>query len=128
MIVKKRENIKHTPQHVNWGNGTSTRLLTQADKVGYSVTDTYVNPNSSSLLEYKNHLESCYCVAGYGEVTDSVTGEKFSIKPGTIYCLDNHEEHILTAGKDGMRLICVFIPALQGWETHNLNGELASSY
>ena len=53
MIIRQLEKIKNTELDVNWGNGLSRRLLLENDRMGYSITDTIVDPNSESLLEYK---------------------------------------------------------------------------
>jgi hypothetical protein len=70
-----------TAKTVDWGNGLSRRFLLEADGLGYTVTDTIVRGGTSSRLEYKRHLETCYCIAGRGEVIDS-SGKKYSIEPG----------------------------------------------
>jgi L-ectoine synthase len=106
---------------VLWGNGTSRRLLVESDGVGYTVTDTVIWAGTSSRLEYRNHLESCYCVAGSGVVIDA-DGISHTIKPGTIYSLNEHDAHYLNASPyEDLRLICMFTPALRGDEVHSLD-------
>ncbi|WP_299963923.1 ectoine synthase [uncultured Roseobacter sp.] len=121
MIINSLENIAETERDVPWGNGNSRRLLIQKDNMGYSLTDTVINAGTESLLEYKNHLEACYCIEGEGEVVDTTTGETHKITPGTMYALDKHEAHWLKASKT-MRLVCVFNPPLRGDERHSLGG------
>lgn len=121
MIINSLDNISETERDVAWGNGQSRRLLIQKDNMGYSLTDTVINAGTSSLLEYKNHLEACYCIEGEGEVVDAATGETHKIVPGTMYALDKHEAHWLKADKT-MRLVCVFNPPLKGDERHSLGG------
>ena len=70
---------------------------------------------------YKNHIESVYCVGGEGEVENVATGEVVPLSDGTLYCLDDHDKHILRATTD-LRLICVFTPALIGPELHDEDG------
>jgi L-ectoine synthase len=85
------------------------------------VTDTIVWAGTSSPLQYKNHLEACYCIAGSGWVIDA-EGNEFPITPGTIYALDKHDPHHLVASPDeDLRLVCVFTPALHGHEAHDLS-------
>jgi L-ectoine synthase len=116
MIVRKDSEV--VP--VEWGNGTSRRFLTASDGMGYSVTDTIVRAGTRSRLEYKNHLEACYCIAGSGMVIDS-DGTEHQIVPGTIYALDKNDPHDLIASPhEDLRLVCVFTPALQGSERHDL--------
>lgn len=127
MIVRDLEKIEGTERDVFWGNGQSRRFLIESDGLGYSVTDTVINAGTSSLLEYKNHLETCYCIEGEGEVETVSNGNVYPLKPGTIYALNNHDKHYLRANTD-MRLVCVFTPALLGNESHNLNGSESSHY
>ena len=126
MIINSLNEIAETDRDVDWGNGKSRRLLIEKDQMGYSLTDTVINAGSSSLLEYKNHLEACYCIEGEGEVVDAETGEVHAITPGTMYALDKHDKHWLKASKT-MRLVCVFNPPLKGHERHSLSCE-SSAY
>ena len=64
MLIRKLDEVKT----VEWGNGLSRRFLLEADGMGYTVTDTIVKAGTKSLLEYKNHLEACYCIEGSGSV------------------------------------------------------------
>ena len=66
MLIRKLEDVKT----VEWGNGLSRRFLLEADGMGYTVTDTIVHAGTKSLLEYKNHLEACYCIEGRGSVIE----------------------------------------------------------
>ena len=78
MIIRKLDEVKT----VEWGNGLSRRFLLEADGMGYTVTDTIVNAGTKSLLEYKNHLEACYCIEGKGSVIE-MDGTEHVIEPGT---------------------------------------------
>lgn len=112
---------------VDWGNGTSHRLLTEADGMGFTVCHTVVRAGSESLLEYRNHLEACYCIAGEGEVED-MAGNRFPIRPGDIYVLDKHDKHYLRGGVADLVLVSVFNPPLKGTERHRLDGVDGSAY
>src|ERR1700743_2121718 len=79
MIIRKLDEVKT----VEWGNGLSRRFLLEADGLGYTVTDTIVTKGTTSRLEYKNHLESCYCIEGSGKVIE-LDGTVHEIVPGTI--------------------------------------------
>ncbi len=127
MIVRSLEQIQNSERDVFWGNGQSRRFLIDADGMGYSVTDTVIDAGTCSLLEYKNHLETCYCIEGEGEVETVIGGKVFPIKPGTMYALDQNDQHYLRAHTT-MRLVCVFTPALLGNETHNLTSGQSSHY
>lgn len=68
------------------------------------------------------HYETNYCIAGAGEVFDVATGKTHPIAVGTVYALNQHDEHILRALKGDLHLVCVFNPPLAGTETHNAHG------
>jgi L-ectoine synthase len=121
MIIRKLDEL----EGVEWGNGLSRRFLTLRDGMNYTVTDTIVRAGTSSALEYRNHLEACYCIAGSGKVIDSA-GDEHIIEPGTLYALDKHDPHQLVASDhEDLRLVCVFSPALVGDEAHDLSGEFS---
>lgn len=115
MIIRRLGDLDGTERDVDWGNGRSRRFLLASDGMGYSLTDTIVDAGTSSLLEYRRHLEACYCIEGEGEVEQD--GVVHPIVPGTMYALDRHEAHVLRA-TTRMRLVCVFSPALEGRESH----------
>lgn len=126
MKVTKLQDIVKSEREIEWGNGKSRRFLIEKDGMGYTLTDTTVNKGTESLLEYKNHMEACYCVEGEGEV-ETTDGVVYPIEVGTMYALDRHDKHYLRA-KTTMRLVCVFSPALKGNESHKLNSSDSSSY
>lgn len=124
MIIRHLDSVRT----VDWGNGLSRRFLLEADGMGYSVTDTTVRAGTSSPLQYRNHLEACYCIAGKGEVVDAA-GTSHAIEPGTLYALDQHDAHHLVASPEAdLRLVCVFAPALRGDERHRLDAPEHSHY
>lgn len=125
MIIKNLTEIENSNRNINWGNGLSRRLLLEEDYMGYTITDTIVYEGTESFLEYKNHLEACYCIEGEGEV--EIKGQIYVIKPGVLYALDKHDAHILRA-KTNLRLICVFNPPLKGEEKHSLQEGKHSHY
>lgn len=124
MIVRHLDDVRT----VDWGNGVSRRFLLAADDVGYTLTDTIVHAGSKSPLQYRNHLEACYCISGTGEVIDE-QGNSHTIVPGVMYALNEHDAHWLIADPEAdLRLVCVFTPALQGDETHHLDQDAHSAY
>jgi L-ectoine synthase len=127
MIVRDIEEIQGSERDIAWGNGQSRRFLVECDGMGYSVTDTIINAGTCSLLEYKNHMETCYCIEGEGEVETVSDGKVYSVKPGIIYALDKNDKHYLRATTQ-MRLVCVFAPALLGPECHLLSDNQSSCY
>jgi len=123
MIIRKLDDILGKAGDVKGPGWNSRRLLLRSDGMGYSVSDTLITAGAEMTLEYKNHLEICYCISGHGEIVDHGTGETHSLQPGTIYALNNHDRHTLRAFTiEDMRLICVFNPALDGNEVHTEDG------
>lgn len=113
---------------VEWGSGTSHRLVTEGDKMGYAIARTLVRAGTESKLEYRNHLESCYCISGSGNVEDT-NGNVHEITPGTVYVLDNHDPHYLRASEhEDMELLSIFNPPITGDEKHTLSPDGFSSY
>ena len=128
MYVRNLSALHRTERDVDWGNGKSYRLLIEQDGMGYGVCHTIVRAGTESLLEYRNHLEACYCIDGEGEVED-MDGNVYPIRPGDMYVLDKHDRHYLRGGKDrDLILVSVFNPPLKGDERHNLGSEYGSSY
>ncbi|MEU4584502.1 ectoine synthase [Kitasatospora aureofaciens] len=124
MIIRKLDEVRS----VDWGNGLSRRFLTESDGLGYTVTDTIVRAGTKSRLEYRRHLEACYCIEGSGEVVDTA-GDSHPITPGTLYALNEHDAHWLVASPhEDLRLVCMFTPALRGDEVHNLESPEFSQY
>ncbi|NIA70419.1 ectoine synthase [Pelagibius litoralis] len=128
MFVRSLRDVEATDFHVDWGNGTSHRLLTEKDGMGYTVCHTVVRAGSESLLQYRNHLEACYCIDGEGEVED-MNGNVYPIKQGDIYVLDQNDRHYLRSGKNkDLVLVSVFNPPLRGTEKHDLTKQNGSAY
>lgn len=122
MIVKTLNDILNTRDHVKGAAFESRRILLARDGLGYSFHDTICKKGSEQVLEYKNHIEANYCIAGEGEVENVATGEVHPLAPGTLYVLDKHDRHIIRATKSDLRFICIFTPALTGHETHDKDG------
>ncbi|WP_229397650.1 ectoine synthase [Micromonospora okii] len=124
MIIRELDEVTT----VEWGNGLSRRFLLESDGMGYSVTDTTVRAGTMARLEYRRHLEACYCIEGEGSVIDQA-GNTYPLRPGVLYALDKHDPHCLVASPHSdLRLVCVFSPALRGDEQHRIDPEGFSQY
>jgi len=97
--------------------------------MGFTVCHTVVRAGTKSQLEYRRHLEACYCLAGRGTVATADGSASYDLRPGVLYALDEHDAHFLIAdpGAD-LELISVFSPALRGDERHNLSADGFSQY
>ncbi len=123
MIIKKLNEVSGTDQEVDGGNWVSRRLVLARDGMGYSVHDTIIRAGTETHIHYQNHLEAVYCIEGQGEVETIADGKVWPIEAGTLYALDEHDEHWLRANKGvDMRMVCVFNPPLTGREVHDESG------
>ncbi|UXI03615.1 ectoine synthase [Photobacterium sp. TY1-4] len=123
MIVRTLEECRQSERRVVAENWESTRMLLKDDNMGFSFHITTIFKNTDTHIHYKNHLESVYCVSGRGEIETLADGKVYPIEPGTLYILDQNDEHQLRAYKDeDMVMACVFNPPLTGQEVHDKNG------
>ena len=126
MKIVSAKQISGTAHDVNWGNGTSRRMIVEADGMGYSVHYTVTFRDTSSKLKYDNHLESCYVLSGTGTV--EAHGVVHPLQPGDMYVLDQHDEHTISADPEqDLVTLCVFNPPCKGTENHKLGSD-ASGY
>lgn len=121
MIVRSLDACLGTDREVDAETWTSRRLLLAGDKMGFSLHDTLIKPGTTTRMCYRNHLEAVYCIAGTGSIELIATGETFPITAGTMYALDQHDEHILRADTE-LRMVCVFNPPVVGTEVHDATG------
>jgi L-ectoine synthase len=121
MIVKKLEQLVDSEHEIDTPNWTSRRLLLERDGMGFSLHDTLIKAGTETPMCYRNHLEAVYCIEGDGEVETVADGQIYPLSAGSVYALDQHDEHILRANTQ-MRMICVFNPPLTGREVHDETG------
>lgn len=123
MIVRKLSDVVGTDKEVKGGNWTSRRLLLAGDRMGFSLHDTIIHAGTTTHIRYDNHLEAVYCIEGHGKIEDLGTGETHRLEAGTVYALDEHDDHLLTADEDSrLRMVCVFNPPVVGPEVHDEHG------
>lgn len=123
MIVRQKADVVGTDVDASGSGWSSLRMLTKLDGMGFSLNETVCKAGSVLELEYKNHLEACYCTSGSATLTDLKSGAVYRIEPGTMYALDQNDRHRVEvdAGQD-LLLISVFNPALTGTEVHGPDG------
>jgi L-ectoine synthase len=125
MIIRSKEESVT----VDWGNGLSHRILLASDGMGFALAETLVSAGTTSALEYRNHLEACYCISGSGEIVSADGGTSARLRPGVLYALNDHDPHYLIADPDSdLRLISVFNPPIHGNERHRLTDSGFSAY
>ncbi len=121
MIVRTLDRARDSDRRVASANWESTRLLLKADGMGFSFHITTIYAGTETRMCYLNHLESVYCMAGTGEIETIADGTVYPLQPGTLYALDQHDEHIVRAQTD-LHCACVFTPPLHGKEVHDERG------
>ncbi|AJD49496.1 L-ectoine synthase [Alcanivorax sp. S71-1-4] len=126
MIVRTLEETRNTDRAVRAENGNweSVRLSLKDDGMGFSFHITTIFAGTETHIWYQNHFETVYCISGEGEVETLDDGKIWPIKPGTVYILNKHDNHLLRAKTD-MQLACAFNPPLHGKEQHDENGVYA---
>ena len=123
MIVRTlAEIIDDAERHARGPGWESRRIILKRDGMGHSLHDTVVKEGTELHLQYKHHFETNYCISGEGEVVDVKSGRVHKIVPGTLYALDQHDEHVVRATRGDLRLVCVFTPPLSGRERHREDG------
>lgn len=124
MIVRTLEEIIGTERevHAENGNWVSRRFVLNDEAAGFSFHETIIKAGTETHIWYKHHIEAVYCVAGDGEIEDLKTAEVHPIKDGTLYLLNDNDEHLLRGGSVDMRLICAFNPPVTGREMHDEDG------
>lgn len=122
MIVRTLKDCEASERRVVSQNWESTRMLLKDDKMGFSFHITTIYANTETHIWYKNHLESVYCMSGNGEIETLADGKIYKIEPGTLYILDQNDDHMLRGGSEDMKMACVFNPPLSGKEVHDADG------
>ncbi len=122
MIVTALTDILGTDRDVSGPGWNSRRLLLASDGLGFSMTDTLIKKGAVLELEYKHHMEACYCIAGKGKIEHLNDGTIHQLKPFLLYALDKNDRHQVQAIGGDMRLVCVFNPPLTGQEVHGPDG------
>ena len=121
MIVRSLDEVTGTERDVAGVGWRSRRILLRDDGMGFSLHDTVVEAGAELEMEYRHHLEACYCLEGEAEIEELASGQRHAIGPGVLYALNNHDRHVVRVRRT-LRLVCVFNPPLAGAETHDSTG------
>lgn len=121
MQVIHRSALEGTDRDAGAEGWSSLRLLVRSDGMGFSLNETLIHEGAELQLHYKHHVEACYILEGRGEVEVLETGVIYPLEKGTLYCPDDHKKHIVRCFEQ-IRLIAVFLPALEGDEVHDADG------
>ncbi|OGT73250.1 MAG: L-ectoine synthase [Gammaproteobacteria bacterium RIFCSPLOWO2_02_FULL_57_10] len=121
MIVRTLKDCENSQRCVRAENWKSVRMLLAEDNMGFSFHITTIYANTETRMHYQQHLESVYCISGNGQIHSLEDDKVYKVLPGTLYILDKHDRHVLTAEQD-LILACVFNPPLLGTEVHDAEG------
>src|SRR6266704_1421190 len=125
MIVRTRDDLVEGKGKSRYKHWSSLRFLHEEDGMGVTLTDAILEAGMDEIFWYKNHLEAVYCLEGEGILEDLSNGRLYTIKPGTLYALNQHDRHRLKV-KTRMRVVCTLVPPLVGGETHDQHGSYAA--
>jgi L-ectoine synthase len=124
MIVRALDEVIGSDDDVHGEGWNSRRLLLARHGMGFSLHDTLIPAGAELTLWYKHHLEAVYCIEGEGELESRETGQRWPIRPGVVYALDQNDRHVLRA-RETLRMVCVFNPPVTGDEVHDADGAYA---
>lgn len=125
MFVKSADEMRAAGKElvVAGGKARTIRMLTQADNVGFGLSDVHFDAGAEAVLWYKHHWEANHILAGTCEVTDLTTKQSWRLTPSMAYYVGPKDRHKLCAITD-VHLLSVFSPALKGDEQHDADGSL----
>ena len=123
MFVKTVDDVRNARQEVVLAGGAvvSTRYLTAADNLGFSLHGVRLRAGASLELWYKHHWEANLLLDGILDVTDHASGDTHRLGPGALYLVGPADRHRIEA-VDGVHLLSVFNPPLTGAERHDADG------
>ena len=121
MIVRSLADVEGSDRDVVAPTWRSRRLLLANDGPTFSLHDTIIHAGTETTMWYRDHVEAVYCIDGHGRLDDLDNDRSHVLDPGTMYLLDRHERHRVTAVSD-LRMVCVFSPPCTGQETHDEDG------
>ena len=130
MLVRTLSKLEDEGRIASIAGGTFTaiRRLTRPDGLDFSLSEAQTRAGGQFDLWYKHHWEANYLRSGAATLENRTTGETWSLKPGTLYCVGPHDKHRLTysEGTD-LRIVSVFNPPIVGTETHDADGSYPAS-
>lgn len=123
MFVKTREEVRAAGQELVLAGGaaTSTRYLSAADDLGFSLHGVRVQAGQRIDLWYRHHWEANLVLEGEMVVTDHASGVAHRLGPDALYLVGPADRHRIETLSD-VHLVSVFNPPLTGRERHDEDG------
>ena len=120
MFVKRVDEMRRAGKEMTMANGQARtiRMLTQADAVGFGLSDVRLAAGAEEIICYKDHRQANHIISGAGEVTDMTTGQTWELGPSTAYYVGPEDRHQVRARTD-MHLLSVISPPLMGDEQYD---------
>lgn len=125
MLIRTMNQLKAAGRVISIAHGkaTAVRLLTKADRLGFSVSEARTRQVGQLDIWYKHHWEANYVYAGNATLENRTTQERWPLEPGVLYCVGPQDRHrIICEEPSDLRVISVFSPPLEGTETHAADG------
>ena len=128
MFIRTLEGLEKAGMIKTLGGGTvrAARVITAADRIGFSYSDNRVSKGSDMTLWYKHHWEANYIISGRGELIDQTGDGRLVLEPGVLYMVGPNDRHRFLATEDEHH-ISVFWPPLTGEERHDADGAYEAS-
>jgi L-ectoine synthase len=115
MLARTVSEIIGTDRDVAGDGWRSRRLVLAGEGLPYSFHETILDAGVCLRFAYRTHRETVYCIDGEGEVEDVASGNRWPLRPGSLYSVSIGDDHIVTTRVE-TRLICIFDPPLAGQE------------
>ena len=109
MFVRTVKDVREAGREfvVAGGAAVSTRYLTAADNLGFSLHGVRLEAGASAELWYKHHFEANLILDGALDVTDHASGETHRLGPGALYLVGRADRHrIETQAKECISSAC----------------------
>jgi L-ectoine synthase len=125
MFMRRADEMRAAGKELVVANGKARtiRMLTQADNVGFSLSDVHLDAGAEAVLWYKHHWEANHVLAGTAEVTNLTTQQSWQLTAGMAYYVGPKDRHRLRAATD-VHVLSIFRPPLRGDEQHDADGSL----
>ena len=113
MFVKRVDEMRRAGREMITANGQvrTIRMLTEADDVGFGVSDMRLQASAEVTLWHENRRQAIHIISGSGEVIDITTGRTWELGPSMACNVGPKERHRLRAHTD-IHLLNVFPPPL----------------
>ena len=102
MFVKRVDEMRRAGRETVTTNGQvrEIQLLTQADDIGFGLSDVRLSAGAEDVLCLKHHWAANHIISGTGEVTDLMTGQIWPLGPSVAYNVGPEDHHRCRAHTD----------------------------